>query len=208
MDMNNVLLIMQAEQLGVKTCTVNFDYDKSLVAVSPNEQPRALAKNAEHLQDELEYADGKGAIRLRSTTSAARKAPNPHTTSQDYLYKTLVAVSPGDMVAVEARGQIRLAQVTDVHDEVDLSYSGPLSWIVSNLTSALATVKTHRAAERAAINKLSRGKAMREAREYMEDQKLGDFQLLDLIPHTPNETTKEALRESRGGNVDRVVDEP
>ena len=182
MDMNNVLLIMQAEQLGVKTCPVNFDYDKSLVAASPYGQPKALVKRAEHLQDELGYAASP-----KSHVRATAKAPNPHATSQDYLYKTLVAVSPGDMVAVEARGQIRLAQVVDVHDEVDLSYSGPLSWVVSNLTSALATVKTHRAAERAAINKLSRGKAMREAREYMEDQKLGDFQLLELMPDASKE---------------------
>lgn len=128
MDMNNVLLIMQAEQLGVKTCTVNFDYDKSMLAG----EPKALVKSAEHAQDEYEYGyiDGKGEQTIRSSKPVVRpKAPNPNATSQDFLYKTLVAVEPGDMVAVEARGQIRLAQVVDVHDEVDLSYSGPLSWI-------------------------------------------------------------------------------
>lgn len=182
MDMNNVLLIMQAEQLGVKTCTVNFDYDKSMLAGDP----KILVKSIEHTLDEYAYSGDKAQVPSQlSKGRVTVKAPNPHAVSQDYLYKTLVAVSPGDMVAVEARGQIRMAQVVDVHDEVDLSYSGPLSWIVSNLTSALATVKTHREAERAAINKLSRGKAMREAREYMEDQKLGDFQLLELMPDAP-----------------------
>jgi thymidine phosphorylase len=82
-----------------------------------------------------------------------------------------------------------------------------LSWVVANLTQALAEVRTHRSAEKAAINKLSRGKAMREAREYMADQKLGDFKLLDLIPHVPNAATENALQDSRAGATSQVLED-
>jgi hypothetical protein len=194
-NIHHVLLLMQAEQLGVKTCTVNFEYDKS-----------TLVRSEEHQQDLEDFAGGAGSSTKRTLRGVQNKA-NTGVVTHDYLYKTLVGVNAGDMVAVEARGQIRLAQVVEVHDEVDLSYPSALSWVVANLTGALATVKTQRAAEKAAHHKMSRGKAIRAVKEYMADQKLGDFQLLDLIPHVPNAATENALRGSQSGGTSRVLDD-